>query len=111
MRQVEFLATREGDRYAKHAACVLQHEVHLFRSYLLGCDDEVALILAVFVVNHDYELSGFKIFESVFDAAQFEFSHSILGFMSRQAAVAGVSALTNKHLAQLWLVLYLFLIF
>ena len=57
MGQVEFLAAFDGDGGTKYATGVLQHEVHLFGGDLLCGDDEVTLILAVFVIDHDHKLT------------------------------------------------------
>jgi len=69
MRQVKFLASRQRDRSTKHATRVLEHEIHFLRCYLLGCDDEVALVLAVFIVHDDYEFSFLEVLHCIFDAA------------------------------------------
>ena len=54
---------------------MLEHEVHFLGRYLLGRDDEVALILAVFVINPNDKLSVLKVADCFFDTAQFEISH------------------------------------
>ncbi len=82
MRQVELLAAAQRDGGAEHAACVLEHEVHLLGRNLLCCDDEVALVLAVFVVDNDDELSFFEVFYSILNAAQFEIFHIVYVFLS-----------------------------
>ena len=62
MGQVEFLTALDGDGSAKHATGVLQHEVHFLGCDLLGCDDEVALVLAVLVIDYDHELAFPEVF-------------------------------------------------
>ena len=47
-----------GDRHADQAAAVLGEEVDLLGSDELGGEDEVALVLAVLVVDQDDDLAG-----------------------------------------------------
>ena len=62
MHQVQLGATLLRDRAAQYAATVLQHEVHLLRSDGLSGNDEVAFVLAVFVVHDDHKLTFFEVF-------------------------------------------------
>ena len=45
-------------RQADHTARVADHERHLLGRHPVGRDDEVALVLAVFVVDDDHELTA-----------------------------------------------------
>ena len=69
MGEVKLLASGERDGHAEHASCVLEHEIHFLGCDLLGCDDEVALVLAVFIVHDDYEFSFLEVLHCIFDAA------------------------------------------
>ena len=75
MRQVEFLAPFDGDRGTEHTTCVLQHEVYFLGSNLLGCDNQVAFILAVFVVYYDDKLTVLEIFYGFLYGIKFCFFH------------------------------------
>lgn len=66
MGQVEFLAAFDGDGGAEYATGVLQHEVHLLGGDFLGGDHQVALVLAVFVIDHDHELAFCEVCYSLF---------------------------------------------
>ena len=66
--QVKFLATLKRNRRTKHATCMLQHKVHLFRRDFLGGDNEVSLILTILIVYHYQEFSFLEIRNSVFNA-------------------------------------------
>ena len=57
MRQFQFLGTRDGDGSAKHATPFAQHEVHLLGGNHLCRGDEVTLVLSVFIIDYDDELS------------------------------------------------------
>ena len=57
MVKAELLAAAYGERSAKLATGIGDHEVDMLGGDLLGRDDEVALILTVFVVDHDNKLS------------------------------------------------------
>ena len=72
MGQVEFLAAIDGDRSAEHATGIPQHEVYLLGSDLLGCDNQVALILAVLVIDDNHELSFAEVFYGFLYSVQFE---------------------------------------
>ena len=72
MRQVEFAATAQRDRRTEHATRIFQHEIHHFRRDFLGGANQVALVFAVFVIDHNHEFSLAKVVESLFDCIQFE---------------------------------------
>ena len=55
--EFELGATLLRKRCAEHAAALLEHEVDDLGGDLLGGDDEVALVLAVFVVDDDHHLA------------------------------------------------------
>ena len=69
-RQVEFLAAADGDGCAEHATGILQHEVHHLGGNLLGGADEVALVLAVLVVDNNDEAPLAEVGDGVGDGAQ-----------------------------------------
>ena len=75
-RQLKFVAAGVGDGHAKHAAGVLEHEVDVFGSDLLGRDDEVALVLAVLVVDYYYKFTIAEVFESFLYAVKFDHDYS-----------------------------------
>ena len=78
--QLQFACTTDGDGCAEHAAPVLQHEVHLLRCDGFGGSDEVALVLAVFVVHNDDEFALSEVLDGQFYVLEFVFhiSFSIL---------------------------------
>ncbi len=65
--QIQFMAALDGQRAAKHATALVEHEVHLLGRNLFGGDDKIALVLAVFVVDHNQELAILKIFYGLFN--------------------------------------------
>ena len=69
--QAQALGPRNGHGSAQHAAGVLEHEINLLGSYLFGRDDEVALVLAVFVVDDNDHASCGKIGYGVLDGVEF----------------------------------------
>ena len=87
MRQVKLFATRHRDRRAEDATGVLQHEVYLLGRYFFGSDDEVALILAVFVIDYDDKLAFREIPDSFFDRIQFDSAH-IVEYLCRLIIIA-----------------------
>ena len=54
MGQTELAASLDCDGGAEHSSAVVEHEVDFFGGDELGGGDEVALVLAVLVVN-DYD--------------------------------------------------------
>ncbi len=77
-RQLQLVAAAHGYRRTQHTACVFQHEIDLFGSDFLGSHDEVALILAVFVVNDDDEFAGLEIPDSLLYRIEFDFTVHIV---------------------------------
>ncbi len=63
MGQVEFLAAVDCDGGAEHAAGVDQHKVDHLGGNLLGGTDQVAFVLAVFVVNDNDELTFPEVYQ------------------------------------------------
>src|SRR5262249_9412262 len=59
--QVEPLGVRLGDRHADQAAAELRHEVDLVSGDELGGEDQVALVLAVFVVDEHGHAAGLQL--------------------------------------------------
>jgi hypothetical protein len=57
MRQFEFPAARYRHRHAKYATGVLEHEIDLLGGDFFGCYYEVALILAVLVVDNNHHFA------------------------------------------------------
>ena len=55
LRQTQLVRPRLGDRQANQAARVRDHEVDRFRRHVVGGEDDVALVFAVFVIDqHDH---------------------------------------------------------
>ena len=70
MGQLQFLATFDGDRRTEHTAGIFQHEVHLLGSDLLSGDNQVALVLAVLIVDHNHKLAFPEVLDSFFYVVQ-----------------------------------------
>ena len=68
--QSQLLATLLRDGGTEHAATVLKHEVDFLRGDLFGGNDEVAFVLAVFVVDNNEELAFAEVFDRFFDCVQ-----------------------------------------
>src|SRR5438270_4118566 len=64
--KAELIATLLGHRYADQSAPMLAHEVDHFGACIPGGRNEVALVLAVFVVHHNNHFSCLNIFNSAF---------------------------------------------
>ena len=72
-----------GQRGTQNAAPVVQHEIDLFGSDFLGRHDEIALIFAILVIDHDYDLSVSDILDRFVDRiCYFRFVHFFLNFFS-----------------------------
>ena len=68
--QFQFLGTAHGDGGAEYASSVLEHEVYLLWCNQFGCGDEVAFVLAVFIVHNYNKLTLFEVLERVLDGTQ-----------------------------------------
>ena len=66
----QFGAPLLRQRGAEHAASLLEHEVHDFGRDFLRRDDEVAFVLAVFVVDDDHYPAVAEIFNNLFYTIQ-----------------------------------------
>ena len=69
-REPQLVAALLGEGEADEAAPVARHEVDGVGRDLLGRDREVALVLAVLVVDDDDELPGAERLDRVFDAGE-----------------------------------------
>ena len=61
MVEFQLFATRNGERHAKHTTGILKHEINLVGRYFFCSHNEVALVFTVFVINNNYEFTGFKV--------------------------------------------------
>ena len=68
--EMQALRALGGHRHADDAAGVADHERHLLRRRRAGRHDEVALVLAVGVVDHDHQLSLAHGGDGVFDGVE-----------------------------------------
>src|SRR5204863_8598835 len=73
--QVKLVTTLFGQRQADQAAGVPGHEIDDLRSDLLGSANEVAFILAIFVVNDDDHASVADVGDGFFDGRN---SHAVM---------------------------------
>ena len=69
-RQVEPVAVGLGERHADVAGGVAHHERHQLRRGLLRREDQIALVLAVRVVDHHHRPSGREIGEGPLDRGE-----------------------------------------
>ena len=69
-RQVEATAGIVGQRHAEHAPRILEHEIDHLGGHFLRRRYEVALILAVLVVDDYHKFAVVDIFKSIFDAVK-----------------------------------------
>ncbi len=89
MGKPELLTTRYCQRSAKLAASIGDHEIDMFRRNLLCGHDQVALVLAVFIINHNNETSGTEFFYSLLDSVEANFfivTHRMLDFQLTASA-------------------------
>ena len=66
-RQLQALAHFARERQADQAARVAGHEVDGFGRDVVGGDDDVALVLAVFLVHQDHHAAGGEVGHDVLD--------------------------------------------
>ena len=64
--QVEFFAARDGKGRAEHSTSVFEHEINLLGCYFFSSHNEVALVFAVFVVDHNHHFACFEISDCAF---------------------------------------------
>ncbi|MCY1173795.1 hypothetical protein D9M73_139700 [compost metagenome] len=69
-RQLQRFATLAGHRHADQATGVLGHEVDVLGLAALGGHDQVAFVLAVFVIHEDDHLALADVFNQFFDAIE-----------------------------------------
>lgn len=69
MVKVKLARPRYGQRSAKLASGIGHHKIHSLRRNLLGCNDKVALVFAVFIIDYYYEFTvaevGYRLFYAV----------------------------------------------
>ena len=70
-RQLQALAALQAHRHADQATAVARHEVDVLSLTGLGGHDQIAFVLAVFVIHQDDHLAGANIFDQFFDAVEF----------------------------------------
>ena len=68
--EAEAVGDRPRHRHAQPAAGLADHEVDRLGRDVLGGDDEVALVLAVFVVHEDDHAAGAKFVQGFVDGAK-----------------------------------------
>ena len=57
MHQVQLRTTLFRDRTTEHTPAVLEHKIDFLRCDLLGGNDEITLVLAVFIVHYNHKLT------------------------------------------------------
>ena len=72
--EVELVVARLGDGEADETAPVFGHEVDGFGGDVFGGHDEVAFVLAVFVVHEDDHFAGAQVVDDFLGAVQGHFS-------------------------------------
>ena len=82
--QLQLVAALLGDGGAEHPAAVLEHEVDVLGGDLLRRHDEVALVLAVLVVDDDDEFALAEILDGLFYSVEFEFHSKKYPFWGRR---------------------------
>ena len=70
LRDVQFVEPRARHRHADQSAGVLAHEVDRLGRDHLGRHDEIALVLAVLVVEHDDHLAGANVGDRLVDGVE-----------------------------------------
>ncbi len=88
--QLERVAAVALERETDHAAGVADHEGHRLGRDLLGRHDEVALVLAVGVVDHDHELAPLDGGDRVLDVGEGHQESCSLGIWLPMVGVLGV---------------------
>ncbi|KAF1053240.1 MAG: hypothetical protein GAK43_01527 [Stenotrophomonas maltophilia] len=69
-RQAQALATLTGHGHAHQTTGVLDHEIDVFGAGALGGHDQVAFVLAVFVIHEDDHLALTDVFYQFFDRVE-----------------------------------------
>ena len=75
--EVQFSATLFGDRGTEHTTTIFEHEIHMVRRYFFCRHDEIALVLAVLVVDNNDKFACLEVFDSLFYRVQFKFHISL----------------------------------
>ncbi len=70
LRNVQFVESRTDHRHADQPAGVLAHKVDRVGRDHLGGHDEIALVLAILVVEDDHHLPGTHVGDRVFDLVE-----------------------------------------
>ena len=70
--ELQLVAALLGDGGAEDTAAVFEHKVDVFGGDFLGGHDKVALVLTVFVVDHNNEAALAEILDGLFDGVQFK---------------------------------------
>ena len=78
MGQFQLLAAGDGDGGAEYTTGIFQHEVYLLRGDGLGGDNQVALILAVFIVDHDDKFAFAEVGNCLFYRVEFNLVHKLI---------------------------------
>ena len=78
MRQTELAATGDRNRRTEHTAGVLKHEIDLIGRDLFSGDDDVALVLAILVINDDHHFTITEIRYRFFYLIKFYFLFHII---------------------------------
>ena len=63
MWQFQLLGPADGDGGTEHTTAFAQHEIHLLGCNHLCGGDEVAFVLAVFVIYHNDKLAFLKVLQ------------------------------------------------
>ena len=69
-QEIQAFGVRLGDRHADQAAAELRHEIYLFRGDEFRREDEIALVLAVLVVDEHGHAAGFQLGDDFLDRVE-----------------------------------------
>ena len=78
LRELQLLAKIDAHRHADETLAVHRHEVHVFGGGELGRTDEIALVLTIWIVGAEDNLTLAQVFECFFDGVEFEHACSFL---------------------------------
>src|SRR5229473_1941686 len=76
-------------RQANQSAAILRHEVNNLRCDLFGCDSQIALVFAAFIVNDDYHLPCMYGRNSILNAS--EWTGDAVGFANNLKPLSHIS--------------------
>ena len=62
------MAAFRSDWCTEHTTTLSKHEVHFFLGDFFGSNDEVTLVFAIFIIDHNYKIAFAELLHGFFDS-------------------------------------------